>query len=72
MIDQDKIFVDAAQQAVLILDNRQIECSTLEEAARAWSQLDPEQQRTATIKTASRIFNASEIERFHRGEYSDG
>jgi hypothetical protein len=68
MSDDDKIFVDASQPAVLQHAGRSIDYLTLQEAVIEWHRLSAEDRAHATIKVrGGTIYTAREIDRLHYG-----
>jgi hypothetical protein len=68
MSEDGRIYVDAAQPAMLLDGAAITECPTLQEAVIAWLKLPEERKKLATIKTSdSREFTASEIDRLYYG-----
>jgi hypothetical protein len=65
--EEDKIYVDAGQQAVLLDGDKSLTCPTLAEAVMAWHGLPASRKSTATIKVKEKVYAATEIDRLHYG-----
>jgi hypothetical protein len=65
--EEDKIYADQGDQAILYVDGRPpTVCPTLREAKLAWKHLSPEEKKTATIKVVGgRVYGPDEIDRLH-------
>ena len=69
MADNDKLYVDAGQPAVLRYEGIEVFCPTLQEAKIAWDKLSSNQKATATIKVKNRQYTPAEIDRMYYGMY---
>lgn len=65
--EAEKIYVDAAEPAILVEGDKSTRCPTLAEAVMAWHRLPSSQKAGATIKAAGRLYTSSEIDRLHYG-----
>jgi hypothetical protein len=59
------LYVDASRAAQMDHGARTENYFTLQEAKRAWDQLPESRREIATITSAGRVYQRSEIERFH-------
>ena len=68
MSDDDKIYVDASQPAILLYAGRSIDCLTLQEAVMEWHRLPANDRTHAMIRVrGGTIYAAREIDRLHYG-----
>jgi hypothetical protein len=73
MNDDDKIYVDASQPAILQHAGRAIDCPTLQEAVIEWHRLPPNGRAHATIRVrGGTAFTAREIDRLHYKPKAEG
>lgn len=69
-----KIFVDAAQPAILHYAGIAVNCLTLQEAVLTWYRLPADQKADATIRVANKggaIYSSAEIARLHYAPTED-
>jgi hypothetical protein len=68
MSDDDKIYVDASQPAILQHAGQSIDCPTLGEAVMEWHRLPANDRAQATIRVrGGTVYAAGEIDRLHHG-----
>jgi hypothetical protein len=68
MTEDDSIYVDASQPAVLHFADTTVECPTLHEAVIAWRRLPPEIKERATIRVIDGpVYQAGEVARLTHG-----
>jgi hypothetical protein len=67
MSNEEKIWVDVVQPAMLIDGEKLVHCHTLGEAKMAWDRLPDDRKAAAKISSHNRVFAADELDRLYDG-----
>lgn len=70
-MNNDWIYVEPRQPAVLNYDDESVFCYSVPEAWLHWAQLEPEQKARATIEAGDEVYGVFAIKRLRYGTASD-